>query len=422
MTVDPGHFHASLVQRDMYPEVDPVVHVYAPKGKDVESYLNLVEQFNTRSENPTQWEEVVYGGGDFFDKMLSEKPGNVMVVAGNNQKKTEYILEAVKNDIHVYADKPMVIDSKGYELLKQAMKLADEKGLLVYDIMTERFEVTSMLQKRLSESKELFGEIVNGSVDNPAITKESVHHFFKEVNGKPLVRPAWFFDVEQQGAGIVDVATHLVDLILWSCFSGEMVGTDRVAVKTARQWTTALDPAQFKQVTGLDSYPGYLKKDVDSDNVLNVNANGEFVFTVDDIHGKVSVIWNFEAPAGTKDTHFSIIRGSKANLIIRQNAETNYQTVLFVEPTSDKEDLEPALRKLVDDIQGEFPGLGFEKASNGWSMVIPDALKIGHEAHFAQVTRKYLDFMKAGEIPAWEKQFILTKYFLTTQAFNQSKN
>jgi hypothetical protein len=30
VVVDPGHFHATLVQQQMYPELSPVVRVYAP--------------------------------------------------------------------------------------------------------------------------------------------------------------------------------------------------------------------------------------------------------------------------------------------------------------------------------------------------------------------------------------------------------
>ena len=36
MTLDPGHFHAALVQKSSYPQVDPRVHVFAPDGPDVE--------------------------------------------------------------------------------------------------------------------------------------------------------------------------------------------------------------------------------------------------------------------------------------------------------------------------------------------------------------------------------------------------
>ena len=32
MTLDPGHFHAALVQKNMYEQVSPEVYVYAPKG------------------------------------------------------------------------------------------------------------------------------------------------------------------------------------------------------------------------------------------------------------------------------------------------------------------------------------------------------------------------------------------------------
>ena len=32
MTLDPGHFHAALVQKEMYPGVAPRVDVYAPLG------------------------------------------------------------------------------------------------------------------------------------------------------------------------------------------------------------------------------------------------------------------------------------------------------------------------------------------------------------------------------------------------------
>ena len=56
--------------------------------------------------------------------------------------------------------------------------------------------------------KGLFGELQKGLPDNPSITMESVHHFFKNVSGKPLIRPAWYYDVAQQGEGIADVTTH----------------------------------------------------------------------------------------------------------------------------------------------------------------------------------------------------------------------
>src|SRR4051812_26639331 len=84
ITLDPGHFHAALVQKSMYPDVDSVVHVYAPEGTDLKLHLARIEGFNNRPENPTHWKEEVYTGNDFFEKMIADKAGNVVVLSGNN--------------------------------------------------------------------------------------------------------------------------------------------------------------------------------------------------------------------------------------------------------------------------------------------------------------------------------------------------
>src|SRR6186997_839798 len=65
VTLDPGHFHAALVQKTMYGDVDSVVHVYAPVGNDLQLHLDRINGFNTRTDNPTHWKEEVYTGNDF---------------------------------------------------------------------------------------------------------------------------------------------------------------------------------------------------------------------------------------------------------------------------------------------------------------------------------------------------------------------
>ena len=42
ITLDPGHFHAALVQKSMYADIDPVVHVYAPDGPDLKAHLERI--------------------------------------------------------------------------------------------------------------------------------------------------------------------------------------------------------------------------------------------------------------------------------------------------------------------------------------------------------------------------------------------
>jgi len=114
VTLDPGHFHAALVQKTMYADVDSVVQVYAPKGSDLQLHLDRINSYNSRKENPTHWNEQVYTGTDFFEQLIAEKKGNLVILSGNNQKKTDYILSSLQNGFHVLADKPMVIDATGF--------------------------------------------------------------------------------------------------------------------------------------------------------------------------------------------------------------------------------------------------------------------------------------------------------------------
>ncbi len=174
--------------------------------------------------------------------MIAEKAGNVVVLSGNNIKKTEYISKSLMAGFNVLADKPMVISSDNFKLLEEAFDVAKKNNLLLYDVMTERFEVTTMLQKEFSLLPEVFGTLEEGTEKDPAVTKESVHHFYKYVSGSVLTRPAWFMDVAQQGEGVVDVTTHLVDLVQWECFPGKVLDyTKDIQITSAKRWTTGYD-------------------------------------------------------------------------------------------------------------------------------------------------------------------------------------
>jgi predicted dehydrogenase len=417
ITLDPGHFHAALVQKSMYEQVDSTVNIYAPEGDDLQEHLARINSYNTRAECPTAWNEEIYTGPDFFEKMIAEKPGNVMVVSGNNAKKTEYILKTIEAGINVLADKPMVITPEEFPKLEQAFQVADEKGVLLYDIMTERHEITTMLQRELSKNTAVFGSLQTGTPQEPAITKESVHHFFKYVSGNPLKRPAWFFDTKQQGEGIVDVNTHLVDLIQWEAFPEAILSKTDVEIVSGKRWTTDLSPEMFKKVTAFDQYPEYLQKDV-IEGTLKVYSNGEIVYKLRGIYAKASVIWNFEAPEGAGDTHYSIMRGTNCNLVIKQGAEQGYKPTLYIEAIEGSNDeLEANLTKTVnEDLQASFPGIKLIKQNDKlWIVEIPVSYSVGHEAHFTQVTEKYLQYLKDGKLPEWEVPNMIVKYYTTTE-------
>jgi len=421
MTLDPGHFHAALVQKTMYPQVDDTIHVFAPKGPEVRDFLSKIEQYNTRSENPTAWKVKTNFGDDYLQQMIAKKPGNVMVVAGKNSKKIDYILEAVKAGLNVYADKPLVINPEGFEKLKEAFKIAEDKDLMIYDIMTERFESTTLMQKLFSALPQVFGELVDGTKTEPAISKESVHHFFKYVSGNPLIRPAWFFDVNEEGEGIVDVTTHLVDLVQWEAFPEQLINAGDIEMLEAKRWPTILTPEQFTAVTKMTNYPEYLEKDVVEGN-LHTYSNGEMTYKIKGKHAKVSVVWNYQAPEGTGDTHYSIMRGTKCNLIIKQGEQENFKPILYIEPIK-KENFESTLKQVMDnEVQELFQGTSAEKMANGlWKINIPDTYKIGHEAHFAQVTQNYLKYLEIGELPKWEIPNMITKYYTTIAGYKMAK-
>ena len=422
ITLAPGHFHAALLQKSMYEGVDSTVHVFAPEGPEVKSYLNLINEYNSRNENPTAWKEEVYTGPDYLEKMLETKPGNVVVISGNNKMKTEYIKKCVDADLNVLADKPMAITKAGFDELKTAFADAKKKNVLLYDIMTSRYEITNILQKAFSQIPDIFGELEKGTLENPAMVSESVHFFFKEVSGVPLTRPAWYLDVEQEGEGIVDVTTHLVDLIQWECFPETSLDYEKdIKMLSARRWATVLTPAQFRQVTKQEAYPDFLKKDV-KDSLLSVYANGEMNYTIRDLHAKVSVVWKYEPPKGTSDTYYSILRGTKTNLVIRQEKEQQYKPVLYLEPADkNKADAwQQDVEKGMGIIEKQYPGLTLKKSKEGWEVVVPDNLKVDPEQQFSLVVKKYLQYLREGNMPEWEISAMLSKYYTTTQGLEKA--
>jgi len=424
MTLDPGHFHAALIQKSMYEQIDPTVYVYAPEGEDVNQHLARIEAFNKRADKPTAWVEKVYTGTDYLEKMLTEKPGNVMMVAGNNAKKTEYIQKAVEAGINVFADKPMVITPEAFPALEQSFKTAAEKGVLLYDIMTERFEVTNIIQKELANTPDVFGGLIDGTVEEPAIDIKSVHNFCKMVSGVALKRPAWFFDMSQQGEGNADVATHLIDLAQWSAFPEVVLNKTDVQMISAKHWTTDFTPAQFEKVTGMKEFPEYLKKDV-SDGKLKIFANGEMQYKLKGKAMKITALWDYEAPEGAGDTHYSLMRGKLCNVIIKQTKDEKYKPTVYIEATgtTDLAAFETSLKKAVEEtISAKFAGLKLTKLGDKkWVVEIPAQYSVGHEAHFGQVTEKYLQYLKDGKLPEWEVPNMIVKYYISTEALKLSK-
>ncbi len=422
----PGHFHASLLQKSAMERVNESVQVYsAAKDAGLQQYLSSIESFNKRDADPTRWQTAVYAGEDFLDKMVSNKRGNVVVLAGNNRDKTEYILTAVDAGIHVLSDKPMAINQEDFHLLEEAYNNAEAGDVLLYDMMTERYDMLNIIERELINDPDLFGELQTGTSGQPAVSMESVHHFYKEVSGAPLVRPAWYYDVEQQGEGIADVTTHLIDLLFWKCFPDQPINYKQdIGDISSTHWPTEITLPQFTRSTGEAAFPDYLQKYLDG-SLLRVYANGTIHFDVRNHHAGLKVLWNWQAPEGSGDTFISEIRGTKAILKTQQDKEQDFVKQLYVQRPDgvEKGAFEKDLKKSITRLQTTYPFLSYTAtASEGTYLInIPTENREGHESHFKLVAERFFNYLVDRDMPEWEISNTLAKYYITTKAVESAK-
>ena len=414
IVLDPGHFHATLLQKEMYPELAQRVQVYAPLGPELIDYLNRVSLFNTRSDNPTRWELDVHCTAHSLDELLRDRAGDVVVFTGRNRGKIDRMLRTLDAGLHVLADKPWIIESPDMPKLERALDLAASKDLAAYDIMTERYEVTSELQRALVNTPAIFGEPLKGTPQNPAVVARSIHHIMKVVAGVPLKRPTWFFDIVEYGEGLADVGTHVVDLVQWTLLPDQPFDYRKeVEVIDGRRWPLLLSHQQFQQVTGQP----------DARASLDYFCNNSVHYTLRGIHVKLDILWNWEAPPGAGDVYEAAFRGTRASAEIRQGVPEKYLPELYIVPAPNlREAVFSALKKKVDDLQSVWPGLAIRQTAHEARLVMPDRFRVTHEAHFAQVARRFFDYVKSPHsLPAWERSYMLAKYYVSTKGVELAK-
>ncbi|MCX6627398.1 MAG: hypothetical protein NTW28_07195 [Candidatus Solibacter sp.] len=418
--VDPGHFHATLLQKDMYPWVDPRVTVYAPLGPDLLDYLNRIRLFNTRSDDPTKWALDIHTSGDPMAEMLRGHAGNIVVFTGRNRGKIDRILAALKAGLNVLADKPWIIASADLPKLEEALALARQKNLAAYDIMTERYEVTSELQRELVNDREVFGTLEKGSAREPAVRARSIHHVMKVVAGTPLRRPPWFFDIDEYGEGLADVGTHVVDLVQWTAFPGEALDNRKdIEVLAGRRWPLKMTKEQFTRVTGDAEFPPALVPRVHG-GVLDYYCNNSVGYTLRGIHVELEILWNWEAVEGG-DVYEASFRGTKSRVEIRQGKAERFVPEVYV--TGASAGVVAAMDKRVAALQSRWPGLTAVQSGTDIRIVIPERFRVGHEAHFGQVTNRFFEYVTApNSLPAWETPYMLAKYAVSTKGVEIGRN
>jgi hypothetical protein len=293
-----------------------------------------------------------------------------------------------------------------------------------YDIMTERYEITSELQRVFVNTPEVFGQLAPGTADQPAIRAKSIHHVMKVVAGVPLRRPAWFFDIAEYGEGLADVGTHVVDLVQWTAFPDQPIDYRKeIQVLEGRRWPLTLNKTQFKQVTGENDFPTALASAV-HDGTLDYYCNNSVHYTLRGVHVKLDIVWNWEAPAGSGDVYEAVFSGTKARAEIRQGAAEKFTPELYIVPASvdARAGVFSAVRAKIQALQSQWPGLSVAEAGDAVRIVIPEKYRVGHEAHFAQVGRHFFSYLRGEQpMPAWERNYMLAKYYVSTKGVEISR-
>ena len=387
------------------PRVADEIFVYAHEGAELRDFLTLVERFNGRSANPTRWRPVVKTGDDPLGQLVEERRGDVVILAGRNGGKAGTIRRLHESGFHVLADKPWLVEPGDLEHVRASL----DSWPLAAEIMTGRHDVAAGLVKRLVGAAEIFGAFRS---DAPAIEQESVHHLEKLVDGAPLRRPWWFFDVRAQGSGPVDIPTHVVDQAQWLVDDAAAMPV----LLSARAWSTRVPAEAFRRITGEAGFPRELEPFVD-DDTLSYRCNAELVYQIGRVTASAATRWNLSPSPGGGDISHSVARGTRADVRLEQSARTDHHRRVFVEPRVDDRDVARALRETVKAWQAELPGV--EVVPGGpetFEVTVPPPLDGGHETHFARVLHEFLTIVDAHRWPRALAERTLAKYTLLAEA------
>jgi hypothetical protein len=110
---------------------------------------------------------------------------------------------------------------------------------------------------------------------------------------------------------------------------------------------------------------------------------------------------------------------------VRQTRDDRFQPELYLVPgtAAMKPQVLKAVQAKIDALQKDYPGIGVDDRGAEIRITIPETLRVGHEAHFAQVTGSFLRYLRDRRtLPAWERPNMLAKYYVTTKGTELSRD
>lgn len=399
--LDPGHFHAALTLRIPNPRVASDIHVYAEDGPERDAFIALVRSFNERADEPTQWNIHVHGGADPLARLIDERRGNAVILAGRNNSKLSAIRALHDAGFNALVDKPWITASASLPDLTAATAGPP----LAVDIMTNRQDTTARLRQRIVATEPVFGAFAD-SAEIPAIEFGSIHHLYKIVNGKPLKRPVWYYDVNVQGDGLVDIQSHMTDQAQWLVDPDDTAAFERdFVIDAAKRWSTEVPLTLFAESTGSDNFPESLSDRI-ADGVLQLACNGQIDYRLKGVRMRQRAEWGQREPVGGGDVHTAIVRGTGCEIVVRDGAMH----------LSGDASLEARISDALTGWRETFPGLAIKRSDIGFELTIPPDLRVSHEAQFPIVLDRFLDRIDTADWPEHRARRIRNRYTLIAKA------
>jgi len=119
-----------------------------------------------------------------------------------------------------------------------------------------------------------------------------------------VLRFAFGISEMADGIGFVTVAMGMFGI---AEIIGNLEQKEHREVFTSKVGTLWPSKDDFKRVTGEPKFPASLQSHI-HDGKLDYDCNTLVSYTVRGVHVKLNVLWDFEAPAGTGDTHVAVYR------------------------------------------------------------------------------------------------------------------
>jgi hypothetical protein len=105
---------------------------------------------------------------------------------------------------------------------------------------------------------------------------------------------------------------------------------------------------------------------------------------------------------------------------IRQGPSERFVPEVYVAGAN--ADVAAAVAQRVAALQTRWPGLAVVKSRPDLRIVVPEKFRVGHEAHFGQVTNHFFEYVTSPKsLPAWETPYMLAKYAISTKGVERGK-